>query len=117
MDEEEVWPPAPQGTSPPALPPDVTRPAARLQVALGLVAGIVFFPVLYVLLLHTPHYRSVPNQAFAGAALFAALSLSALARHRFRSFSITFAVISVILAGLILVVLEMPVTTETSTPL
>lgn len=118
MDEQkEVWPPAPQGLNPPVLPPNVLRPSARLQVALGLVGGVVSFPSLYFLSVETPHRGFVPSQAFVGAALFVVLALSALARHRFFSFSITFVVVSVILAGLVLLILAMPVTLGPITPL
>jgi len=118
MDEQkEAWPPAPKGLIAPALPSDVPRPSARLQVALGLVIGIIFVPVFYRFLLSMPHRGFIPSQAFVGAALFVALTLSALARHRFVTFSITFAVVSAIMAGLALLILELPSALGPATPL
>ena len=110
MDEQkEVWPPAPLERVAPAPLPAAPRLPFWIQCVAGLVAGILFVPVLWICALRLLRIEfPVLAPSVLVMALGAALGLSALAWRRCWLFALVFGIASVIMAALAWLYSTMP---------
>lgn len=99
--DEEVWPPAPQGVVDRPKTHPTPRPALWLQVGIGLAAGALFVPLVWMCLRLLSRSDTVTAaQFFDGVSFLLALAVSALAWRYYRAFAVTFAVVSAVAASL-----------------
>ena len=97
----EVWSPAPLGAVEQDKAQPAPRPSVWLQFGLGLVAGVLFVPIIWVcLLLPFQHDPGSIAQIFAIVSFLVALGVSALAWRRYRAFTVTFTIVSTLIASL-----------------